>query len=123
MSRRSFLVVGTLLGIVLSFVAVQFCLYRCQPRWDKNCSIPAGKERAKRSGEFMSGFLGLTETSREELYAQFTDEQINSFFCEAFFQLPLQQELQPEGISEPRVKLEADRMRIGFRVYANRFYS
>jgi len=125
MSRRSLLVVGTLLGVVLSFVAVQFCLYRYQPRWYLACSMPPGQLRLKRSAEFMTEFSELINGlgGEREWYARFTDEQINSFFCESFMQSRLQEELHPDGISEPRVKFEPDRMRIAFRAYANRFYS
>ena len=57
-----------------------------------------------------SDFWNATQSSDRDWSEQFTDEQINAFIqagqADTFF---------PEGISEPRVVFEADRMRLAFR--------
>ena len=45
----------------------------------------------------------------------FTEADLNSFFAEGFISTGLAEKLLPEGASEPRVSLEQDRMRLGFR--------
>lgn len=125
MSRRSMMVMLSLVGLGVVFLAIQFCLYRYQPRWYLEASLPAGERRSKCSAEFWNEFSELINGlgGERQWYVRFTDDQINSYFCESFTQSRLNEELLPEGISEPRVKFEADRMRIAFRVCSNRFYT
>ena len=47
--------------------------------------------------------------------SRFTEQQINGYLNEGFVQSGLSDRILPEGISEPRVLLEPDKVRLAFR--------
>jgi hypothetical protein len=51
--------------------------------------------------------------------ADFTEEQINSFFDEGFIHSGINERLLPDGISQPRVAIEPDLVRVMFRYGKN----
>jgi hypothetical protein len=118
MSRRSLLgAIGIAVVLLLSIGTGVLLLLRCEPAHHREALVPAGEQRIHDSRNFSRGFSDLwsTSNSQPEWGHTFTDRQINSFLSEGFLQMGLAEKLLPEGISEPRVTFEPDRMRVSFR--------
>jgi hypothetical protein len=123
MSRRSFCValaivvlltgsVGTLLVLLLQY----------EPHHHRSSATPSGERRVAQSKAFYSKLSDLFSemNGTAPWWQTFTDEQINSYLNEGFVNSGLAERLLPEGIREPRVLFEQDRMRLSFR-YRSRF--
>jgi hypothetical protein len=118
MRRKSVLLTaGTLLLVAIAVGVSLIGLLRHEPTFYRRQAVPAGRERQQRASEFkaeLSQFLeGLLNQPRHGWYARFSELQINSYLaedCEQESVLRL-----PDGIREPRIALEADRIRLGFR--------
>jgi hypothetical protein len=109
------------LGIVLLLLGgvalVLVLLVRHELEWYTRAAVPPGPQREKNSEKFWAEFIELTHPSETEAkwYAQFTDDQINSFFEEGLVQSGLDTRLLPEGVRQPRVAIEPGRLRLAFR--------
>jgi len=79
--------------------------------------MPASAHRSKCSGEFVGEFARLSVGifDKRQWDARFTQEQINSYFQEDFLKEHPDDRPLPQGISEPRVAIEPDKLRVGFR--------
>ncbi len=114
MSRRSLIVSLSCLLLGLVFLAlILFALLRYEPHWYKQASLPPGPERFKQSQGFLEHLTGLiSDYSCGEWMTRFTDTQLNSYIEEDF---PRHGLVLPEGISEPRISFDTDRIRLAFR--------
>ncbi len=120
MSRKSYLTAAGIMLVLLGCIAAGLILLiRHEPAAYRRTAVPPGPDRTERSGEAASQFSALytaLQTGNEFDWAvDLTDEQINSYFAEDFKQSNLDRLLLPEGISEPRVLFEPNRMRLAFR--------
>jgi hypothetical protein len=125
MSRRSFIVaVAIFLLLTCGGATSALLLVRYEPHPYLQAAVPPGAVRAQRSEEFTRKFSNLFyDINNEQVwYAHFTDEQINSYFEENFVQSGLDARLLPEGISQPRLVIEPNRLRLAFR-YGRGFWS
>jgi len=116
-----------LVGLTLAGVAgTTGYLLKMEPQFYVDCAVPEGKERKKMSAAFLGIFSQLAshiaDYSREPWQVTFSQNQINSYFAEDFIRLGDAAHLQQQGISEPRVVFEKDRMRLAFR-YGSSFWS
>jgi hypothetical protein len=87
-------------------------------------AVPAGEARQRHSKSYVMEFTELLNGIQlaREWQVSFTEAQINSFFEEDFKHSGLAKQLLPHGISEPRVVVEENRLRLGFR-YGLDFWS
>jgi hypothetical protein len=125
MSRRSVLVaVGIFLLLTCGGATALLLLVRYEPERYVQATVPPGPGRTDLSKKFCAKFSDLISGigSDRDWYAQFTDEQINSYFDEHFVQQGLDVRLLPEGISQPRLVIEPDKIRLAFR-YGSGFWS
>lgn len=125
MSRRSFLVaVGIVVLLVGGLTTALLLLVQHEPEYYRRAMITQGERRTKLSQEFLSEFSEFWSalSGDRDWYARFTDEQINSYFDEAFTHCGLAEKLLPERICEPRIIFEQDRMRLAFR-YRGRIFN
>ncbi|HEY1860481.1 MAG TPA: hypothetical protein VGG61_09020 [Gemmataceae bacterium] len=123
MSRKSF-VLGIGIAVVLASAVsgVLVLLVRSEPSAYSRVAAPAGEARETCSKEFVSGLTDLMNyiqwedaASAKEWEVVFTEQQINSFLDEDFVHSGMNEKLLPECISEPRVAIERDRLRVMFR--------
>jgi hypothetical protein len=89
--------------------------------------LPPGEPRKKLADEFtqeLTQLISIFDGAKDELDwdAHFTDEQVNSYFSEAFLHSGFEERLLPEGISQPRVIFDPNRIRLAFR-YGTGFWS
>jgi hypothetical protein len=118
MRRKSFLwaiaIVGLLAGGAGTVLAV---LVRHVPDFYARAALPPGDMRQRASGEFVSKFIHLIDgvANQRQWGEPFTQEQINSYFEEDFVHEHGAERPLPEYIHEPRVVIEPDRIRLGFR--------
>jgi hypothetical protein len=118
MSRRSFFVALAIVVFLGSSVGtIVVLLLQYEPHHHGNCAPPEGVRRVAESKEFTRKFFDLLgEMNATAPWAQtFTDEQINSYLHEEFINTGLSERLLPEGIREPRIQFEPERMRLSFR--------
>jgi hypothetical protein len=124
MSRKSVLV-GVLILFLLAggVAAVLVLLVRHEPDCYQRLAQPPGEERQKHSKEFLENCSSLaTKVVNDKVWeVQFTQDQINSYLDEDFIHSNIK--LLPEGINQPRVALEADKIRLAFRYGKEAWYS
>src|SRR5438105_478610 len=110
MSRKA---IALGLGIVLlagGIGTLLVVLLRHESDWYLHCHIPEGPERKKESGKFQSEFASLG--THHDFSAHFTTRCINSYFEEDFVKSGVADRVLPKGISEPRVAIEPDKIRL-----------
>jgi hypothetical protein len=128
MSSRSFLLAIAIFTLLGAGAGAGLCLLvRYEPRPYAQAEVAPGEVRYQKSQEFTEEFTHLVsalggQQEQEGWDARFTDEQINSYFSEGFVTSGLEEKLLPEGISQPRVLIDTDRIRLAFR-YGSGFWS
>jgi hypothetical protein len=119
MSRRSFFVaVGIVLFLAGTVGATVYALLRYEPGHYRRAAIPSGDNRNKLSEEFLReffNFLNAMNSDPDGWYGSFTDRQINSYLEGTFMQCGLGEKILPDGITEPRIVFEQDRVLLAFR--------
>jgi hypothetical protein len=119
MSRRSFLVaLGLAVFGAASVAATLFGLLHYEPGHYRRAAVADAETRGKLSAAFMnefSSFVSSMTTDPDGWYGTFPDNQINSFLAEQFIKCGLGDKVLPEGISEPRLVFEEDRLQLAFR--------
>ncbi len=119
MSRRSFLMaIGIVLVLVLSIGATLYALLHYEPESYRRAAIEPGETRDKQSAAFLHeffSFLNSMNTDPDSWYGTFREEQINSYLADQFMRCGLGAKILPEGISEPRITFEPDRLSLAFR--------
>jgi len=122
MTRRSVVLTISCVFLSVALLALVLAgLLRYQYRWYKQAWLPPGPERLQHSQDCLKELTDLfTAFGGLDWDGKFTDVQINSFLEEGLLKMysrPL-----PEGISEPRVCFEKERIHLGFR-YGNGLFS
>lgn len=121
MNRRSLLfALGSVLILVV-VIGVIVGLVRHEPGRYRELSVAPGKERKQLSSEVKKEFIEILEGFLNERpwSARLTNEQINSYFEEDFVRNGTFEINLPEDIREPRVAIEADKLRLAFRYGAD----
>ena len=112
MSRRSLIVALGIPSIALGLGGILLLLLGYEPSHYREAVIDAEK-RPTLSKEFWGAFsesLSVMQSNDRDWNSKFTDEQIN-----AVIQAGQADRLLPEGVSDPRVVFEPERMRLAFR--------
>jgi hypothetical protein len=119
MSRKSLLLaIAIVLGLVGGATAVLAVLLRHEPAFYLRSAVTPGDYRKKCSDEFESEFYNRLVggvANKRQWDARFTEDQINSYFEEGFVQDHNAERPLPEWVHQPRVALEQDQIRLGFR--------
>jgi hypothetical protein len=123
MRRKSlWLSFGLLLLIAGTILATLVALTQHEPAFYGRCAVPAGFQREQQSNKFQTDFLQFITSIKNggnvktgDWRGCFTDETVNSYLQEHFVTSGAAAALLPEGISEPRIALEQNRVRLGFR--------
>jgi hypothetical protein len=119
MSRRSFLLaVAILLCLTSGVGASLWMLVRYEPNKYLRAAVPPGEERHRMSDRCLHKILQMynsvvNQPDELEWEHRFTDGEINSYLTEDFMQSRIKD--FPEGISDPRVIIEQNNIRIAFR--------
>jgi hypothetical protein len=130
MRRKTlWLSVGLLLLIAGSVVATVAVLVRHQPAFYGRCAVPPGPERVQLSEKFQTELLRLVSDIKNggnvetgNWRGSFSDALINSYLQDQFLTTGAAEKLLPDGVSEPRIVFEKDRIRLAFR-YGTRPWS
>jgi hypothetical protein len=118
MSRRSFFATLSCVLLSLGILAIMLAgLLRYQRPWYKQAAMPPGPARHKYSEEFTTECIDMFANIDDgrEWTAHFTDVQINSYIEEDFRQQGIESHLLPEGITEPRIVFDPERIHLAFR--------
>jgi len=120
MSRRSLLLaVAIFLCLACGVGAVLWMLVRYEPRLYLQAAVPPGNDRHKLSEdcqrELSQLWYSVTNQDEQKWGHRFTDKQLNSWLAEHFVSSRLDAEFLPEGISQPRIVIEPDKLRVAFR--------
>ncbi len=117
--RRKSVIFGLSIMLLLSSIAgVLIVLVLHVPEVYRKTAVPAGPHRKQASKDFQTEFCHFIDyciNNEREWSAEFTEEQINSYFEEDFICSGSAQKILPEGISAPRIAIEPDKMRLAFR--------
>ena len=112
MSRRTLVVAMVSPLLLLGVGGILMLMLRYEPGHYRQALVEADRRPAL-AREFTTRFFDFWNASQSndrDWNGKFTDEQINSFF-----QAGQADKLFPEGISDPRVVFEPERMRLAFR--------
>lgn len=118
MRRKPILLAASLVLLLLGGAGLVALLVLHEPSVYHNATLPPGPQRKQRSSEFQTEFchfLDAVNNREREWSAEFTQEQINSFFEEDFVRSGLAEKVLPEGVRGPRLTLEPDKIRLAFR--------
>lgn len=120
MSRRSLVLAIAILACLACGVgAALWILVRYEPNIYLQAAVPPGEQRhqmsEKCSRELMELYNAVASPDEQEWGHRFTDIEINSYLAEHFVQSHLNEHVLPEGISEPRLVIEPDKIRVAFR--------
>ena len=118
MRRRSvILAIATALVLAGIAVGVLTLLMRHEPEFYRERAVAPGQTRMQQSKEFLKTFTKVLSEAINgcDFNATFTEDQINSYFQEAFITSGFAKNLLPEEISEPRIAIEPERIRLAFR--------
>ena len=123
MTRKTFLLGIAVALLLAGGVSVALILLvQHEPSDYSRAAVPPGEEREAQSKAFLVHFTKLMNdiqsddgAAENNWEAEFTEQQVNSFFEEGFVRTGIDEKLLPEGISEPRVTVEADKLRLMFR--------
>lgn len=118
MSRKSVCwTTGIGLLMVGGALVILGILLRHEPAFYRRSAMAPGMARKKHSDDFLKQASALVSDMSDvrEWSAQFTCEQINSFVEEDFRKPGVEDDILPADINDPRIDIEADRLRIGFR--------
>jgi hypothetical protein len=134
--KKSLLMLGLVLALLLAVVGSTVLLARVEPGFYKKASFPADeKERVKMTGACNGEFTKLISYFNEGQDGDVVFEAawINNFFKENFESKETEtntrvvaredaEALARQGISDPRISFDKDRLCLGFR-YKNAFIS
>jgi hypothetical protein len=123
MRRKSILLTFGAVLLLLGATGTALALMvRHVPNFYRERAIPPGPAREQQSNAFLREFtMGLfdpIQNERKSWHASFTEAQINSYFQEGLLKSGWADKLFPESISDPRVALEDNAIRVAFR-YGN----
>lgn len=115
MNRKSLLVGSGVFLLLTVAASLAVFLVRHEPDFYRKTALPPGQTRVQHSQMFRKKFFDFIGgyLAREGPFGDtFTNEQINSYLVEDFEK---DGNKLPEDISDPRLAVEAERVRLGFR--------
>lgn len=128
MLRKKIFMFGLTVVVVTALVATLLGLIHHEPGFYRRSVIEADQKRKDLSMAFVGQFTRLAanfkdpENTLEEMTWTFSEAQINSFLAEDLIRLGDGEALKQRGITEPRLSIEKDRLRVAFR-YSNALIS
>jgi hypothetical protein len=123
MHRKSLWLSLTLVGIVVGCALTALVmLTQHVPSFYVRSAVPEGPQRKDVSKQFFGKSVSLIadivnggRPDTGNWGGEFSDAEVNCYFEEHFLQSGLAAKLLPDGVSEPRIAFEQDRIRLGFR--------
>jgi hypothetical protein len=119
MRRKPLLLILAIFLAVLVIGGVPLVIaLRYQPDFYRRAAVAPGDLRKQRSKEFIGQFVHLLNDPREYRVwgARLTDSQVNSYFEEDFLRPgDFGRSFFPEGLNDPRIAFENERIRLGMR--------
>jgi len=117
-SKKLGIIVGVLCLLAGGLAGLGYLL-KHEPGYYRRAAIGEGPERKTLSIACLGRFtklIGCLQDGTGEWDIRMSQGQLNSFFEEDFVRLGVAEDFARNGISEPRVMIEEDRLRIGFRI-------
>ncbi len=119
MSRKKFiLLVGIPVVLLIAGGTALFLLVKHRPAFYVESAVPPGKQRKELSSRcfgLLTRLSGNIIDGKGKWEVTFTQDEINSFFAEDFLRWGDADDLRRQGISEPRVVFDGDRIRLAFQ--------
>jgi hypothetical protein len=123
MKKRKVILLSVLSAIILAGIGTGFILLLYhEPGFYRRCEIPPGEDRLNWAKEFnkpasqlYNFFANPQDPDYRNCHVTFTEEQVNSFLQQDFFNKLNAKSLQRHGISDVRIAFEQEQIRLGFR--------
>jgi len=121
MNRKSALLSCGMVLCLAAVAAVVIGLVRREPTFYQHIAVPEGPERTQQVMELMTqvGIIYDGITSGDPWSCRVTAEQINSYFAEDYGRDGVTSRILPAGIRDPRIEIDADKIRLAFRYGAD----
>lgn len=124
--RKKLLAALVSVTLVAGLAALLVGLVKHEPGFYRRAAILAGKDRMECSrnciGQVTSLLAAWLDGPKEPWEVNLSEAHLNSYFEEDFVRLGDAEALRKQGISDPRVVFEDDRIRLAFR-YGSGFWS
>jgi hypothetical protein len=127
MRKKKACLLGVYSGLFFAALVVALCVaLKHEPNFYAAGDLEASAERKQLSVKFFADFLQMladvnaNDSNRWE--TSFSDSEVNSFFQEDFVNYRESDSLHKLGASEPRARIDTDRIRLAFR-YGSGFWS
>lgn len=117
MSRKKWILLSCVV-VVLGTLGALAAMLKHEPGYYRRAAVPTGPERKTLSTACLGRFAQLFSCLKDgsgEWDIKVSQGQLNSFFAEEFIRLGLAEDFAKYNITDPRVVLEDDRLRLGFR--------
>jgi hypothetical protein len=124
-TKNLFLLTLTLVGFLSAAALAAAVALRHEPHFYRERLLPASAERKKLSEALLNELAQLWADVKHrdgKWRHSFTEAQLNSFFDEDFVRLGEADNLRKHGVTDPRIQLEDDKLRLAFR-YGKGFWS
>jgi hypothetical protein len=126
MSRRRplFLAIGLLFLVLLAGVGILGYVIKREPKFYTAAAQPGDYETREKASRLLTRIQDLKNDIRtkSEWGETFTVEELNCFFAEMMVEKGSFTGLLPDGFHSPRVAIDGDRLKLGFR-YGQGFWS
>ncbi len=116
---------GLIVLLIVTVVGIGTAVLKYEPLFYRRNIVADTPDRKKLSNEFAGHFTQMlldVRDERHDWHQTFSTEQINSFLDEEFTRHAEVESLRKLGISNPRVEIDEDLIRVGFR-YGEGFFS
>jgi len=123
--RRPMLVaIGIVFLLISGVVGVLGTMLKCEPTFYTAAACPLDYDTREKASRVLTRIQDLKTDIRtkEEWGETFTADELNCFFAETMTANGSFASLLPEGFHEPRVAVEGDRLKLGFR-YGSGFWA
>lgn len=122
--RPLVMAVGLLLVAIGTVLGVIGYLLKCEPEFYTRAVVPADYDTRERASRLLTRVQDLKNDIRTkgEWGETFSVEELNCFFAEMMSEGGSFRDLLPKGFHSPRVAVEGDRLKLGFR-YGKGFWS
>jgi hypothetical protein len=116
-----------LCGLTIAFIAVALAtlcaLVKHEPSFYTQAHMPPGEERKALANKFLTEFGQMVMDMKSEQWrCELSEAELNSFFDDQFMKLGEGESLRKVGISDPRINLGDDSVRLAFR-YGSGWFS
>ncbi len=117
MRRKTLVRAGIVVATLAGLLVVVYFLLRYEPDFYRSRLIPESDLRSKQAATCEGALfaLGAGLSDKDEFQVSITEAEINSYLQDRFIKSNVQNTVLPRGVTDPRIAIDGDLIRMGFR--------